>query len=105
MNGSVVFAITLVAIAQLVALVAGQARFYALCLDITLKKAYLFLLIPVLTILVVGVLLMVGILPASWSDDVFAISTLVAQLGLLYAVYKLMNGSCATSLKVERMLA
>lgn len=101
MNGSILFAVILLAVAQIVAIVAGQARFYALCLDVTLRQAYLFLFLPFITFLIVGLLLNMGILPASLSNEVYSMSTFVGQLGMLYAVYKLMSGSCSTSLKVE----
>lgn len=101
MNGSVSFAITLLAIAQIVALVAGQARFYALCLDITLKNAYFFLFLPIITLVVISFLLMIGILPPSLSDELYAISTFAGQLVMLSAVYKLMKGSCSTSLRLD----
>lgn len=100
MSAPTVIAVIIVIIAQLVALFAGQARFYALCLDVTLKRAYMFLFLPVITALLVYFLIRIGLLPSSLSDEIFALSSIVGQLGTLYAVYKLMNGSCSASLKV-----
>lgn len=101
MTGPYFLAIILLVIAQVVALVSGQARFYALCLDITLKQAYVYLFLPLITLVVVRLLLRAGILPDSLSDEVYSISTFVGQLGMLYAVYNLMKGSCNTSLKLQ----
>lgn len=98
MNGLVILTYVLMIIAQIAAIIAGQARFYALCLDISLKKAYLFLFLPLITLLVVGIMLRYGLLPYSWSDELYAMSSFVGQVGMLYAVFKLMTGSCKTTI-------
>ena len=103
MKRNLLIAGTLVAIAQIIAIVAGQARFYALCLDVTLKRAYLFMFLPIFVAIFVQVLLYfkIPMLSLIDTDDVWAFSSFIGQVGTLYAVYKLMNNTCSNSIKEE----
>lgn len=85
-------------VTQIIALIAGQARFYSLCLKVSLKNGYLFLFLPAIVALIVWVLVSMNVIPLSWKDEIMLATTILGQVATLVAIYRLLSGNCGVCL-------
>ena len=89
------------AIGQLVALSAGQARLYALCMKTPLGIGYAIVYLP----LIVGLIILVGVtsklLPPQYSDEAWAIGSVLSSICLYVTVFRLALGKCSHTLSNE----
>lgn len=99
MKGSLILSIILSIIANIIAITAGVARFYSLCLDVTLGRGYTIVFLPLITLCLVVMLIRMGILPSEYSDELMGGSALLGQLLLMFAVYRLMTGTCKSEIR------
>ena len=93
-----ILTIVILIIAQITAFIAGQARFYAMCLNIGLARGYLYLFSPAIAgILTVLILPKLGL--ESLYDEILSLVAIASQLGLLLSVYRLTMGTCSKSIE------
>ena len=90
----------IIIVAQITALIASQARFYAMCLNVGLAKGYLFLFAPlVASILFYVILPRLGL--GSLVDEARSFVILASQLGLLISIYRLSKGNCRNTVTTK----
>lgn len=85
-------------VANVAAFLAGQARFYALCLNMSVGTGYLIFLLPIVLSILVLTMVSFEMIPREHMGVMMAIASGLGQLVTLYAAFRLMTGGCYKSL-------
>jgi len=91
----------LVAISHVIGYVSGQAGWYRDCLNVSKSMGYKIVFLPTIVFLIVAVLLGIGILPWSLTDEVYGLATLLSAALVMLAAYRQVRGQCSPSCSTD----
>jgi hypothetical protein len=95
-----IFIGTVLFICQIIAFISAHSAWYSDCLHVPRRTGTLILFTPLVTIILIGLLLMLKILPWEFSDELFTLGTTIGSILLVITIIQQFRGKCKSKCKI-----